>query len=91
MYLGSIVTPYFCWMSEDLRDLFGNPFYPITLDPIWLTPKVVAFALEVYASRPFNPLPIQGKALEKAGCKLPEIFTHCRGPGPQVKGCWVAD
>ncbi len=30
-------------------------------------------------------------ALQDAGCENADILTHCRGPGPHVRGCWVVD
>jgi hypothetical protein len=30
-------------------------------------------------------------ALEDAGCDNADIFSHGRGPGPHVRGCWVVD
>jgi hypothetical protein len=40
-----------------LRDLFGNPFRLITLNPSCLTPKVVALAQSIYDNRTFDRLP----------------------------------
>jgi hypothetical protein len=25
------------------------------------------------------------------GLSNPDILSHCRGPGPHVRGCWVVD
>ncbi|HEV3258003.1 MAG TPA: hypothetical protein VG013_14040, partial [Gemmataceae bacterium] len=40
------------WMAKDivsyLREVFGNPFRRVSLDPAWLTPAVVALALGIY-------------------------------------------
>jgi hypothetical protein len=74
-----------------LRDIFGNPFRPVILEPSWLTPKVVALAQEVYDNRAFDRMPVLADTLEQAGCDNTEILAHCRGPGPHVRGCWVAD
>ncbi len=74
-----------------VRDIIGNPFHPITLDPAWLTPKVVHLAQQIYDNRAFVRLPALADALEEAGCDNPEILNHCRGPGPHVRGCWVVD
>ena len=38
-----------------------------------------------------NNLPILADALEDAGCDNHDILSHCRGPGPHVRGCWVVD
>jgi hypothetical protein len=74
-----------------VRDIFGNPFRPVTLDPAWLTPKVKTLAQAIYNNRAFERLPELADALAEAGCSNPDILSHCRGPGPHVRGCWVVD
>jgi hypothetical protein len=36
-------------------------------------------------------LPILADALEDAGCDNGDILSHCRSPGPHVRGCWAVD
>jgi len=75
-----------------LHDIFGSfPFHPITLDPSWLTPKVVALAQVIYGNHAFDRLPRLADALEEAGCDDAECLAHLRGPGPHGKGCWALD
>jgi hypothetical protein len=74
-----------------LRDIFGSPFRPVTLDPSWLTSTVTALAHGIYADRAFDRLPILADALQDAGCDHPDVLAHCRGPGPHARGCWVVD
>jgi hypothetical protein len=74
-----------------LRDIFGNPFRPVTLDPSWLTSTVTSLAQAIYADRAFDRLPILADTLEDAGCTNQEILAHCRGGGEHVRGCWVVD
>ena len=74
-----------------VRDIFGNPFCPVAVDPAWLTAIVVALAQGIYADRAFDRLPILADALENVGCHDEQILAHCRGPGPHVRGCWVVD
>ena len=74
-----------------LRDIFGNPFRPITLDPRWLTSTVVDLAQAIYNERAFDRMPILSDALMDAGCDSEDIILHCRGDGPHVRGCWVVD
>jgi hypothetical protein len=74
-----------------LRDIFGNPFRPVTLDPRWQTETVVALATGIYAERAFDRMPILADALEEAGCDNRDVLDHCRGNGPHVRGCWVVD
>lgn len=74
-----------------LRDIFGNPFRPASLDPDWLTATVVSLAQSIYDDRAFDRMPALADALEEAGCTNASILEHCRGPGPHVKGCWALD
>jgi hypothetical protein len=76
---------------RSLRDIFGNPFRPVSLDPAWLTPQVLDLAQSIYDERAFDRMPRLADALETSGCDNAEILNHCRGPGPHVRGCWVID
>jgi hypothetical protein len=77
-----------------LRDIFGNPFQPVSIEPGWLAwndGAVVKLAESIYTERAFDRLPILADALEDAGCTDAAVLDHCRGPGPHVRGCWVVD
>jgi hypothetical protein len=74
-----------------LRDIFGNPFRPIILNPSWLTSTVLALTQGIYDDKAFDRMPILADALQDAGCDNAEILNHCREPGEHVKGCWVVD
>jgi hypothetical protein len=74
-----------------LRELFGNPFRPVTLDPAWDTPLVAGLAAAVYEERGFERLPILADALEDAGCEDADLLGHLRDPAPHVRGCWALD
>lgn len=74
-----------------LRDISGNPFRPITINPGWRTSTATALAQAIYDDRAFDCLPILADALEEGGCTDADILRHCRGPGPHVRGCWVVD
>jgi hypothetical protein len=74
-----------------LRCIFGNPFQPVTLDPAWLTPRVLKLAQSIYEERAFERMPEWAAALEGAGSHDAEIVSHCRQAGPHVRGCWVID
>ena len=76
---------------DRLRDVVGNPFRPVVLDPNWLTASVVRLAREIYEERTYERLPRLANALEQAGCTKADVLAHCRGPGPHVRGCWVLD
>jgi hypothetical protein len=75
-----------------LRDIFGNPFRPVTFDPAWHTDTAVAIASGMYDSRDFSAMPILADALQDAGCENDDILNHCReANGIHVRGCWVVD
>ena len=84
-------TLEFVRLCDCLRCIFGNPFRPITVDPVWLTPTVVSLATAIYDERAFDRLPILADALEDAGCDNADILNHCRQPGEHVRGCWAVD
>ena len=77
--------------ADLLRDIFGNPFRPVTLNPAWRTGNVTALAQSIYDDRAFDRMPILADALEDAGCDNADILNHCRQPGEHVRGCWVVD
>jgi hypothetical protein len=77
-----------------LRDVFGNPFRPVRIDPAWLAwngSTVPRLAQTVYDERAFDRLPVLADALEDAGCSDADLLGHLRGPGPHVRGCWAVD
>jgi hypothetical protein len=78
--------------ADLVRDIFGNPFRPVTADPRWLTSTVVQLAAGAYADRAFDRLPILADALQDVGCDTDDVLAHCRDPrATHVRGCWVVD
>ena len=77
--------------ADLLRDIFGNPFCPVTSDLSWLTSNVIDLAQGIYADHAFECMPILGDALEDAGCDNADILNHCRQPGEHVRGCFCLD
>jgi hypothetical protein len=84
--------------AELLRDLAGNPFRPVVLDPAWRTPSVRGLAQAAYDDRILPQglldrpcLAILADALLDAGCNDTDLLTHLRGPGPHVRGCLAVD
>ncbi len=77
---------------ELLRDIFGNPFRPVTFSAEWRTDTAVSLARTMYESREFSAMPILADALQDAGCDDPDILDHCRDAKQiHVRGCWVVD
>jgi hypothetical protein len=74
-----------------LRDIFGNAFQPVILDPTLQTLLVVNLAQYIYDNLAFDRLPTLADQLEEAGCQAQDILAHCRGSGPHARGCWVVD
>ena len=74
-----------------LRDIFGNPFRPVTFSPSWQTDTAVTLASQMYDARDFSAMPILADALQDAGCDSADVLDHCREAGPHVRGCWVVD
>jgi hypothetical protein len=80
------------------RDVFGNPFRPVTIMPALLSPTVTGLAAVAYEQRALpsghlDParLAVLADALEDAGCADPDLLGHLRSPGPHVRGCWALD
>jgi hypothetical protein len=83
------------------RDVFGNPFRPVALDPSWLAwndGTVYRIAQGIYEERKMpegtldsGRLAILHDALLDAGCSDEAILSHCRSSEDHVRGCWVVD
>jgi len=78
-----------------LHCIFGNPFRPSpVLAPAvlkWEQGGIHRIAQASYDERRFEDLPILADALEDSGCDNADVLSHCRGPGPHARGCWVVD
>jgi hypothetical protein len=81
-----------------IRDVFGNPFRPVTLELAWRTSTVTSLVQMAYEERILpggeldkQHLAVLGDALEEAGCTERAILDHLRVPGPHVRGCWAVD
>jgi hypothetical protein len=77
--------------AQYVRCIFGNPFRPVTLNPSWLTPTVLALANGIYQDKAFDRLPIRADALQDSGCDNEDVLNHCRQPGLHTRGCWTLD
>src|SRR5262249_4900200 len=81
-----------------VHEIFGNPFRPVAVDHLWMTPTVLSIAQAAYEER-LRPtghldaarLAILADAVEDAGCSDTALLGHLRGPGPHVRGCWALD
>ncbi len=73
-----------------IPNVFGNLFCSITFDPAGRTSDVLALARGIYEEA-FDRMPILADALQDAGCNSGALLNYCRGNGPHVRGCRVAD
>jgi hypothetical protein len=81
-------------LGDMIRELFGNPFRPVTVEPTWMRWRdglIHHMARTIHDRRRFEDLPILADALEEAGCDNPDLLSHCRRPGGHVPGCWALD
>jgi len=81
-----------------MREIFGNPFRPVTMTPASRGSLAVSLAQAVYAERLLplghldsKRLAVLANAMEEAGLTNQAILDHLRGPGPHVRGCWAVD
>jgi hypothetical protein len=85
------IVAYHPFLPSLLRDIFGNPFRPITFHTEWRTPTVLALATGIYEEKAFDRMPILADALQDANCSNEDMLNHCRGPGPHTRGCFAID
>ncbi len=75
-----------------MREIFVNPFRPVTLDPAWRTDTALILARQMYESREFGTAPILADALQDAGCDSDDLLNHLRDTSAtHVRGCWALD
>ncbi len=74
-----------------VREIFGDPFVPVSVNELWLMPGAVKLGQAIYDDRAFDQMHILAAELENACCTNVEIFNHCKGSGPHVRGCWALD
>jgi hypothetical protein len=83
------------FQCDILRDLAGNPFRQVIIDPAWLAwngGTIRALAQVVYEGQAFDRLPILADALEDAGCTdALLILEHLRQSVVHVRGCHLID
>jgi hypothetical protein len=80
------------FLVQTFREIFGNPFRPVTFSPSWRTSDVLLLARGIYAEKAFDRMPILADALQDAGCDSEPILDHLRDPhATHVRGCWALD
>jgi hypothetical protein len=84
--------------ADLVREVFGNPFRPVSLAASCRSGQVLALAAHAYEERclpqgtlDLARLAVLADALEEAGCTDASILAHLRGPGRHVQGCFALD
>jgi hypothetical protein len=80
--------------ADLLREVIGNPFRPVQIDPNWLSiasGAAAAVAREIDEAHRFEELPYLADALMDAGCSDVVLLEHLRQPAEHVRGCWALD
>ena len=81
-----------------VREVFGDPFRPVSLDVAWLTPTVQGLCRAAYDDRHLPAgtldlarLAVLADALEEVGCTDADLLAHLRSGGGHLRGCWAVD
>jgi hypothetical protein len=77
-----------------LREIAGNPFRPVAIDPSWLSignAAAESMARLIDEEQRFAELPYLSDALMDAGCTDEALLAHLREPTGHARGCWVLD
>lgn len=84
--------------AAQVREVVGNPFQPVSIEPAWRTPTVLALAQAASGNRILSAgtletarLTVLADSLEEAGCTFTKLLEHLRSSGPHVHGCWAVD
>lgn len=74
-----------------LREILGNPFQSVTINPAWRSAEILALANEIFESENFQSMPRLAQLLQEAGCNDARILAHCIRTVGHVRGSWVLD
>ena len=81
-----------------LRDIVGNPWRPIHIQPCWRTANVLCMAKALYNDRALpsgelnmDLIAILADLLEDTGCSDIVLLNHLRCPTPHVRGCHIIE
>ena len=94
----TVPTHEFAAQAALLRDIFGNPYRPVSVPPAGKLPEVVALARAAYEQRGLPAGTLAGRllaavaqALVEAGCRDADVLNHCYRCAVHVRGCWLID
>jgi hypothetical protein len=74
-----------------LREIVGNPFRRVAIDPACRTDEVTQLAQAIYGEGAFERLHELTDALRGAGCDDATLLAHCHETRQHVRGCWALD
>jgi hypothetical protein len=77
-----------------LREILGNPFRTVTIDPAWLSIAggiAGSLATLIDEQQSFEELPYLADALMDADCDNETLLAHLREPRLHRRGCWALD
>jgi hypothetical protein len=77
--------------AELVRDIFGNPFRPVAVNPLSLAVGIRDLAGSIYDQQDFDRMPALAEALVQVDGVSAELLAHCRSEGPHARGCWAVD
>jgi hypothetical protein len=80
-------------LCDRVREIVGNPFCPVRVDPAWLLWRggfAAKMARTLDRGQRFAELPILADVLEEAGCAERALLDHLR-TGRHCRGCWALD
>jgi hypothetical protein len=81
-------------LGDIVREIFGNPFRSVVIDPTWLDyegARVRRLAQAIYDARAFEQAPELARALAAAGCVDETLLTHLGLGQAHYRGCWALD
>src|SRR5262249_47421296 len=88
--MGWTATNFDAIIADTLREVVGPvSHFRVSIGQailLWNDSTILKLAQAIYEERAFDHLPILADALEESGCNNTDILSHCRGPGPHVRG-----
>jgi hypothetical protein len=79
------------FQAKLLRDILGNPFRDVTIDPACMGGEIRTLAQAIYDQRAFDRMPELLNTLIGSGRTDQDILVHCTPGGEHARGCWVID
>jgi hypothetical protein len=93
--LGQALAVYSCYPQGNLpvdllREILGNPFRTVAVEPRWLSDELLSLAHSIEQQGEFSKMSLLADALQAANCTDPELLAHFRKRS-HTRGCWALD